>query len=90
MNSKEAKALMKEHGHKFSYCPTCISSMIICGYCGNNTCNGGSGESCVDHCNEAYAIDAVVTHPLFYRLRSNLAIFIYCLSRHIEKIFNKR
>ena len=40
-----------------SYCEHCQSDVIICGKCGNNTCNGGYGEvdgvQC-DQCPSAY------------------------------------
>jgi len=29
--------------HTWSYCPLCKYTMVICGTCGNNTCNGGYG-----------------------------------------------
>lgn len=45
--------------HKIAYCGTCRQNMIICGTCGNNCCNGGSGQIdgklCPD-CDEAYDI----------------------------------
>jgi hypothetical protein len=67
MNNKEAKQLMKLHNHKFGYCSIC-GPMIYCGYCGNNSCNGGKLE-CKDKCNEAYEIMNIVTYPLCYRIR---------------------
>lgn len=30
--------------HYWSYCDHCDREVVICGHCGNNTCNGGSGE----------------------------------------------
>ena len=43
--------------HKLSYCDHCESKMVVCATCGNNCCNGGSGEingvECLD-CLEAY------------------------------------
>ena len=30
--------------HEWSYCLLCRCNTVICGKCGNNTCNGGSGE----------------------------------------------
>ena len=30
--------------HYFSYCDHCERQVVICGSCGNNTCNGGYGE----------------------------------------------
>lgn len=46
-----------EKGHKWDRCGFC-GIMVICGTCGNNCCNGGSGESpdggrCPD-CKSAY------------------------------------
>lgn len=30
--------------HYFSYCDHCDRKVVICGTCGNNTCNGGYGQ----------------------------------------------
>ena len=43
-----------ETNHRWEYCSHCEGPMVICGHCGNNCCNGGSGETCIDKCNEAY------------------------------------
>lgn len=29
---------------------------VVCGHCGNNCCNGGSGDGCADRCAAAYAL----------------------------------
>jgi hypothetical protein len=52
--------------HKFSYCDHCERQVVLCGSCGNNTCNGGYGEvmssvpgemmKCPD-CPSAYDLD---------------------------------
>ncbi len=52
--------------HYFSYCEHCDRQVVICGSCGNNTCNGGYGEvmsstpgetmQCPD-CSSAYDMD---------------------------------
>lgn len=46
--------------HTFSYCELCERHVVICGKCGNNTCNGGKGqvdgEPC-DACASAYELD---------------------------------
>jgi len=68
MNNKEARELMKLHGHKFDYCSSC-GPMIRCGYCKNNCCNGGSGENCKDNCEEAYNIQDSVTFPIIHKIR---------------------
>jgi len=43
--------------HEWSYCKLCEHDVVICGKCGNNTCNGGygevDGEEC-DACESAY------------------------------------
>ena len=45
--------------HKIIYCSHCERDIVICGTCGNNTCNGGYGEvdgkRCID-CESAYKI----------------------------------
>lgn len=45
--------------HVWEWCDHCQRMVVICGKCGNNTCNGGhgivDGESC-DRCDEAYDI----------------------------------
>lgn len=30
--------------HHWEYCDHCETDVVICGTCGNNCCNGGSGE----------------------------------------------
>lgn len=32
-----------EYKHKWDYCDHCQRPTVICGKCGNNSCNGGSG-----------------------------------------------
>lgn len=53
--------------HFVSYCEHCERRIVICGKCGNNTCNGGYGEVIgpepgtmipCDECPAAYEIDA--------------------------------
>lgn len=43
--------------HYWKYCDHCEMEIVICGKCGNNTCNGGYGtynnKEC-DKCEEAY------------------------------------
>jgi len=45
--------------HRWEYCDHCEHDVVICGKCGNNTCNGGhgtvNGAPC-DACNSAYEI----------------------------------
>jgi len=45
--------------HKESYCTHCERKIIICGNCGNNTCNAGygivDGKQC-KHCKDAYEL----------------------------------
>ena len=45
--------------HTWEYCDLCEHDVVICGACGNNTCNGGSGivdgKPC-EHCDDAYKI----------------------------------
>jgi hypothetical protein len=42
------------NNHKWDNCWMC-GPRITCGYCGNNCCNGGSGDDCPDKCASAYA-----------------------------------
>ena len=30
--------------HRWIFCETCDIETVVCGRCGNNVCNGGSGE----------------------------------------------
>ena len=51
---------MEEHkDHYWEWCELCEMEVVICGKCGNNTCNAGygevDGEEC-DKCEEAYNI----------------------------------
>lgn len=45
--------------HYWDYCHLCEHDVVICGKCGNNTCNGGygeiNGEEC-DACPSAYEL----------------------------------
>lgn len=45
--------------HKWGYCDHCEHDVVLCGKCGNNTCNGGYGEvdgkQC-DVCESAYEL----------------------------------
>ncbi len=45
--------------HYWSYCTLCEHDVVICGTCGNNTCNGGSGtvdgKECPS-CDSAYEL----------------------------------
>lgn len=50
---------MNEVSHKWEYCGHCKHEVVICGKCGNNTCNGGhgtvDGKEC-DACESAYQL----------------------------------
>ena len=50
--------------HRWGICAMC-GPMVYCGYCGNNCCNGGSGDGCPDRCRSAYKFQAAgeVSHP---------------------------
>lgn len=65
MTEKDARKLMKLHGHKFKYC-SCCGPTISCGYCGRNVCSNMPNEDCKDNCKEAYAIDEVVKNPWYH------------------------
>ena len=45
--------------HRWEFCDHCDHDVVICGKCGNNTCNGGygtiDGKEC-DECNSAYEL----------------------------------
>lgn len=40
--------------HEWQVCEQC-GAHVRCGYCGNNCCNGSSGNDCTDRCVSAYA-----------------------------------
>lgn len=40
--------------HRWFYCVTCSSFVVLCANCGNNCCNGGSESGCADTCEDAY------------------------------------
>lgn len=73
-HQKELKNLMKMHDHKFGWCNMC-GPHIVCGYCGNNCCNGGSGDKCKDNCDEAYEIQHQIKFPFIFRFK----VFIFIL-----------
>lgn len=41
--------------HEWYYCEHCSCPIVLCGTCGNNTCNGSEG---CDDCKEAYKMAA--------------------------------
>ncbi len=52
--------MLKTEKNTLSYCGLCERIMVLCGVCGNNTCNGGYGEvNGVDcpNCPSAYEED---------------------------------
>ena len=48
MSSKESVK------YKWVWCEFCNCAAVICPNCGNNCCNGGSREGCIDECSNAY------------------------------------
>lgn len=57
------KRKVKKGYHYWSVCWMC-GPMVICGYCGNNCCNGGHGDKCIDGCTSAYAMQDKNDIPL--------------------------
>ncbi len=57
------------NSHRWSYCPHCMAVMVICGHCGNNTCNGGSGEKCPDQCASAREWEGAKMPPVDLQFR---------------------
>lgn len=49
--------------HRWSYCSHCMTAMVLCGRCGNNSCNGGTGDDCPDECADARAFEAANAPP---------------------------
>ena len=47
--------------HTWETCSLC-GPMVRCGYCGNNCCNGGSGDGCPDNCFSAHAKQRAELH----------------------------
>lgn len=54
---------LNKFGHYWAFCTHCDGPMVICGNCGNNCCNGGSGEyddgSKCQICLDAYDFQAL-------------------------------
>lgn len=52
---------LNTYNHYWKYCGHCERDVVICGVCGNNSCNGGygevDGELCVA-CPSAYEIQS--------------------------------
>jgi hypothetical protein len=46
--------------HRWDVCGHC-GPMVVCGYCGNNCCNGGSNDGCPDGCASAYEMQKLAT-----------------------------
>ncbi len=52
--------MLKTEKNTLSYCELCQRDVILCGMCGNNTCNGGYGEingHVCEYCPSAYDDD---------------------------------
>lgn len=59
------------NANKVFYCETCERDAVVCGKCGNNTCNGGHGKlkdgtEC-DQCEGAYQQDSEAGRLLLER-----------------------
>lgn len=59
--------------HHWEICGMC-GPMVVCGACGNNSCNGGYGEvngvKC-EHCPSAYEMMLSNTSPIKYYVRKS-------------------
>lgn len=84
MSPQEFKALLKKGKHSIEYCSHCHYPMIVCGYCGNNTCNGGSGDSCPDSCGEAYKLFDANRYPWWMVLRAKCYHRLYIVFRKFQ------
>lgn len=84
MSKQEFNERIKTGKHRFSYCPLCNYPTIICGHCGNSTCNGGSGEPCIDKCEEAYLLAEQNMYPLRLRVRYWIDSHVYSKLRWIK------
>lgn len=83
--AERIKYLCTSHKHRYAYCSDCMAPMVFCGYCGNNSCNGGSGEGCPDQCQEAYKISMIWRlHPLHNRVRARIAHYY---ARRLRKLW---
>ncbi len=51
----DQRAATSPRQHRWDICEMC-GPMVRCGNCGNNCCNGGSGDGCPDKCDAAYAM----------------------------------
>ena len=54
--------------HRWDYCGLCDAPYVICGRCGNNCCNGGTGnveDGTECGCAEAYALQQAGPEPEF-------------------------
>lgn len=62
--------------HRIAYCALCDCQMVICGTCGNNSCNGGhglvDGHDCPD-CDSAYELQSTL-EPLSEAAAAALAL----------------
>lgn len=54
--------------HTWDICEMC-GPHVRCGHCGNNCCNGGSGDGCPDGCESAYVMQKArsIPHELLER-----------------------
>ena len=58
-NPIEGNLIIPTSLHTWHYCTQCRDWIVICGICGNNCCNGGSGKTTGTtncNCDEAYSI----------------------------------
>ena len=52
-NQRVGELVVPELNHTWDFCNQC-GWHVKCANCGNNCCNGGSGDGCPDKCAEAY------------------------------------
>lgn len=89
-NHKKAKEVMEQCGHTFDYCSMC-GPMITCGYCGNNCCNGGSGDDCLDECESAYWVQKNIRFPVKYIIKEYIIIVLpIYIKRYFRRIKKKK
>jgi hypothetical protein len=63
---EEFAKLDNPNNHKLTFCDHCGIWMLVCGTCGNNSCNSGEGKvngSSCPHCDNAHHLmDNIYSH----------------------------
>lgn len=73
--------------HKWHYCEHCNAPTVLCGNCGNNTCNGV--EMC-EHCVSAYEYEKKKNAPIEMLEKEKKVNEIFAMNKEELKVFEQK